>query len=572
MRGVRPSLVAMLACALLLTGLLSGLLAACTGGQSKVAGPSPLPTVATPAPVNQPEKPARQPNIVLVLMDDFSMDLLPTMSSAETMRRDGASYPNSFVVDSLCCVSRTSLFTGQYPHQTGVRVNSTNSLDPASPLGGYEAFQAYGNGERTFAGRLQKAGYTTGFVGKFLNRYEYVPGGEVPAPPPGWSEFNTLFGSAYDGWDFWRTYVENGVLNVRAYPAPPDDASRKEKDSQYAGTVTQRVALDFIDDHGYDRKPWFLEVAPYAPHRRTTPEAAYPGDPAFPPAFRDRPSPRQPGGNCGLLDCSELGVEDLPGFGDDLADNAPAHADGTPADPAWDPLEVTTKRAERILRDRARMVQSIDRMVQQILRRVPPNTYVVLTSDNGLHVGQFGLGVGKGAAYDSDIRVPLLVVGPGVRPGERPEVVSNIDLASTFEDLAGIRSPGYRSGLSLVPTFEDPTLDRRRYAFVEHTWSGSGDDPDSTDGTLLLVPSYVAVRSRDAVLIRTDLDPDPDLTEYVWEFYEFGAADFERTNTFAHPTDPGELRRMRQKLIQFDSCSVAVQDAAVPRECRDLTQ
>ena len=181
--------------------------------------------------------------------------------------------------------------------------------------------------------------------------------------------------------------------------------------------------------------------------------------------------------------------------------------------------------------------------------------------------------MGKGAAYDSDVRVPLLVVGPGVRPGERPEVVSNIDLASTFEDLAGIRSPGYRSGHLAGPDVRGPdpgpAAVRVRRA---HVVPGPATTRTSTDGTLLLVPSYVAVRSRDAVLIRTDLDPDPDLTEYVWEFYEFGAADFERTNTFAHPTDPGELRRMRQKLIQFDSCSVAVQDAAVPRECRDLTQ
>ena len=244
------------------------------------------------------------------------------------------------------------------------------------------------------------------------------------------------------------------------------------------------MALDFIDGHRDDRRPWFLEVAPYAPHSRALPEGAFPGDPAFPPAFRDRPRPRHPGGNCGLLDCQELGVEDLPGFGDDLADNAPAHADGRPAPPAWEPLETTPERAERILRDRARMVQSIDRMVQRILHRVPPNTYVVLTSDNGFHVGQFGLGVGKGAAYESDIRVPLLVVGPGVRPGERSEVVSNIDLAPTFEDLAGIRTPRYRSGLSLVPTLDDPTLERQHYAFVEHTWSGAGDDPDIGDGTL----------------------------------------------------------------------------------------
>src|ERR1700754_4288149 len=107
MRGARAARGALLSSALVLSGLVSG----GAGGRSRVAGPSPLPTVHTPAPVNQPEEPAKQPNIVLVLMDDFSMDLLPTMRSAEAMRRDGASYPNSFVVDSLCCVSRTSLFT-----------------------------------------------------------------------------------------------------------------------------------------------------------------------------------------------------------------------------------------------------------------------------------------------------------------------------------------------------------------------------------------------------------------------------------------------------------------------------
>ena len=217
MHGVRGSLVVALACALMLAG--------CTDGGSKVAEPSSLPTVSTPGPVKQPggrRAEGKRPNIVLVLMDDFSMDLLPTMRSAAAMRRDGASYPHSYVADSLCCVSRTSIFTGQYPHQTGVRINSPSSLDPAHPLGGYEAFEAYGNGERTFAVNLQRAGYTTGFVGKFLNRYEYVPGGEVPDPPPGWSDFNVLFGSAYDGWGFSRTYVEDGVVNVSEVPVPLD--------------------------------------------------------------------------------------------------------------------------------------------------------------------------------------------------------------------------------------------------------------------------------------------------------------------------------------------------------------
>ena len=61
----------------------------------------------------------------MVLMDDFSMDLVQTMRSMRQMKRAGASYSHAFVVDSLCCVSRSSLFTGQYPHQTGVRTNTS---------------------------------------------------------------------------------------------------------------------------------------------------------------------------------------------------------------------------------------------------------------------------------------------------------------------------------------------------------------------------------------------------------------------------------------------------------------
>ena len=61
------------------------------------------------------------------------------------------------------------------------------------------------------------------------------------------------------------------------------------------------------------------------------------------------------------------------------------------------------------------MAQSADRMLGRILDAVGDNTYVVLTSDNGFHLGQHGLDAGKGTPYDSDVRVPLLVVGPGRR-------------------------------------------------------------------------------------------------------------------------------------------------------------
>ena len=98
------------------------------------------------------------------------------------MRERGASYPHSYVVDSLCCVSRASIFTGQYPHQTGVLHQHRQHPQPGRAdrrLGGVRDQR---QPERSVNVRLQEAGYTTGFVGKYLNEYAYVPGGRGARP------------------------------------------------------------------------------------------------------------------------------------------------------------------------------------------------------------------------------------------------------------------------------------------------------------------------------------------------------------------------------------------------------
>ena len=175
-------------------------------------------------------------------------------------------------------------------------------------------------------------------------------------------------------------------------------------------------------------------VAPFGPHSRTRPEGHYPSDPGFPPAFADRPGSGAPG-NCGPVDCSDLDASVLPGFADDQTDNAPVYADGSPAT-QWRPATVSSPDAgvaTATMWQRAQMVQSIDRLVARIRAEVGPDTFVVLTSDNGFHLGRYGLGQGKGSPFEADVQVPLIVTGPGVVPGERSEVVSNLDLAPTLE-------------------------------------------------------------------------------------------------------------------------------------------
>lgn len=525
-----------------------------------------------PAPQAAPRA-AKRPNIVFVLMDDFSMDLVQTMRSMKIMKRRGASYSHAFVVDSLCCVSRSSIFTGQQPHQTGVLTN-TSGTKSGAPLGGWSAFQNGGNLQRSVNVALQNAGYTTGFVGKYLNEYEWVPGRAIPPALPGWSQLNVVFGSAYDGWEYASTYLDGGQVRVTQHPAPSSSASAKEKDRAYAGSFIQRTALSFIRRHQAGDAPYFLEVSAYAPHQRTQPKPYYPGDPVFPPAFRDRPGAGKPG-NCGAVTCSSLTTRDLRGFRDDRSDNRPLTRKGKKAR-AWNTLRNPFSVAHQVkdLRDRAMMAQSVDRTVRKILRAVDDNTYVVFTSDNGLHLGQNGLGRGKGTAYDVDTHVPLYVVGPGVVPGVRAEVTSNIDLASTFESMAGLVSPPYRAGQSLTPTFGDPDAVRQNYAFIEHTAQAlSKRDPDAAlnGDELDRIPSYVAVRSRTGLLIRYDYDLSAR-KDYGYEFYTYKNRTWEKTNAFAKKRHRPEVNVLMGKLSGWDSCAGARGGTAIRPECRLLTQ
>jgi len=534
-------------------------------GESATAG-EPVDTEVASRPVL-----TRRPNFVMVLMDDASMDLLRTMRHAGEMARQGASYQKAFVVDSLCCVSRTSLLTGQYPHQTRVLTNTANLPNRHGPIGGWRAFEKYGNGERSFNVHLQDSGYTTGYVGKFLNEYQPVPGPrgwQLAGGPPGWSEWRPVTLAAYDGWGFSVAGLDGTLPYVEV---PPVSATTAERDRGYSTSVIGQLALDFIRRHRHDHAPYFLTVATYGPHSSTG-SRAYPGDPFFPPALADRPSPSRPTGNCGLVRCQSLTVDDLIGFGDRTADNIPVGDDGNRAR-NWraTDLVLSAPAAVAALRDRAQMVQSIDRLLGQIRDAVDPNTYVLLTSDNGFHLGQHRLWMGKATPYDSDVHVPLLITGPGVVPGVRQQMVSNIDLAPTLETLAGLDPPAFRSGISFASSLRHPGLDHPRPVFLEHTWAPSlGDDPDRwyAGGTIDHVPSYVAVRTPNALLVRFDLDNSWHGTEYAWEFYDYRDAPFERTNSITDPTKRPEVANLRRLLDRFLACQTAVGDDPVTPRCR----
>lgn len=150
-----------------------------------------------------------RPNIVFILTDDLSWNLINEQIAPHIMQleRHGETFNHYFVADSLCCPSRSTIFTGLYPHDTHVATN-------LPPDGGYQKFQAEDLAKRTFAVALQSDGYATSMLGKYLNGYgdpwgntgTKVKGNKKnrPAPSsqdfpvaPGWSDWHVANGTGY---------------------------------------------------------------------------------------------------------------------------------------------------------------------------------------------------------------------------------------------------------------------------------------------------------------------------------------------------------------------------------------
>ncbi len=103
--------------------------------------------------------------------------------------------------------------------------------------------------------------------------------------------------------------------------------------------------------------------------------------------------------------------------------------------------------------------ENIDRQIGRVLKRLDAlgeleNTYVIYTADHGMAIGRHGL-QGKQNLYQHTWRVPLVVKGPGVKPGSRVEGnVYLLDVLSTLCDLADVEPPVTNEGQSFQPVLE----------------------------------------------------------------------------------------------------------------------
>jgi arylsulfatase A-like enzyme len=362
---------------------------------------------------------AKRPNIVFVLTDDLSWNLVQYMPHVLEMQKSGVTFNNYFVTDSLCCPSRSSIFTGRYPHNTGIFRNTGED-------GGYLAFHDRGHEQATFATALSTAGYRTAMLGKYLNGYR--PAQHAAAP----------------SWAFWAV-AGNGYPEFN-YNLNIDGRLERHGNNatDYLTDVLSGLATRFIRQSG--KAPFLIEVATFAPHAPYT------------PAPRD--AAKFPG----------LTAPRAPSYNASPDANAPQwlrrHRPLSNADMA---------NIDQDFRKRAQSVLAVDAMIGELQATVAAsgetdNTYFVFSSDNGYHMGEHRLMPGKMTAFDTDIRVPLIITGPGIKPGLTIDaIVENIDLAPTFAELAGMIPAASIDGRSLVPFLRGETVpDWRTVALIEH--------------------------------------------------------------------------------------------------------
>jgi N-acetylglucosamine-6-sulfatase len=474
-----------------------------------------------------------KPNIVFILTDDLSWNLITPRLTPHIfqLEHQGETFSNYFVADSLCCPSRATIFTGLFPHDTKVTTN-------VPPNGGFAKFQSQGLAKKTFALALQKNGYRNALLGKYLNGYGDLGVGVFIPPerkdkmtkknapvPPGWSDWHVSNNTGYREFNYYLN--DNGKFHFYPFSL-----------GTYGVDVVNRNTQAFVKKNAKS-SPFFLEAATFAPHPPYTPAPRNSKD------FPGLTEPRNPSFNAQNV-------------------NPPTWLGQRP------PMTTSQiQAADTAYRMRAQADQSVDKLLadtETTLRRqgILKNTYIFFSSDNGYHLGQHRILEGKETAFDTDIKVPLIVSGPGVPRGKVvPQLTQNTDLAPTFEQLGGATPPRSMEGTSLVP-FLHPSSPRSApkwptVALLEHQGDTTPGDPDY-QGAGSNPPSYVGIRIEakrlpgfsgpvNATWVEYD---DPKQTEYYND-----AADPYQLDNIAPSLSAAQVASLHKILERLHTCHSA---------------
>ncbi len=470
------------------------------------------------APAAAQDRPPDRPNVVLVMTDDQTVGDMTVMPlTRRLIGGAGVTFTRSYVSYPLCCPSRATYLTGQYTHNNHVLCLYRKCG------GGYGSLQT----REYLPVWLERAGYVTAHMGKYLNGY----GSEwAPEVPPGWTEWYGLIDhTTYRMWGY--KIFENG--RAREYGKPLVENPRL-----YQTDVLARKALSFISRKAPEPEPFFLSVAFLAPHhesgyvQRLTGHLVRPA-PRHRGRFRGTRFPRPRG-------YDEADVSDKPWF---LG--------------RWNHRLTAAEHLAIFERKRLRResLLAVDEAMAAIVRRLKrlgelDDTYVIFTSDNGYMQGEHRVPLGKMLPYDPSTQVPLLIRGPGLLRNRRTKaLVGNVDLAPTILDATGARARLRLDGRSILPFARDIGL--RSLRPLLHETGGMGafgrhKSDEGAKGQQPKVPAWRAVRTTRWLFV--------DYVGGQSELYDLKRDPAELNSLSGDPRYRIRLRTLRRILADLSSC------------------
>lgn len=409
-----------------------------------------------------------KPNVLLITTDQHNAEILGCMGNPvvhtpniDNLASRGAIFTQAFTPFPVCTPARTSIFTGLFAKNHGVRHNINMNYKP----GAY----ALPPERITFPEILAENGYQTSFFGKLHTRHEggknfgiqtarLVEGkGHFVGSPEEKDEYRRYLlekGYPEDIWKVWEndpTYALNGYVTS---PLPDED---------YIDKFIGDIALEYLERV---QSPFFTWVSFCTPHNSWDPPALY--DIMYDPA--DIPMPHRKTG--------EL-EKKHPSWVDQVARTIPP-LPATSIDKSLPggienayrrfPEEKTRRMLAAYYGEISHVDTQIGRVIETLERRgLMDNTLVIFTADHGDYLGNNWAFYKYGALYDSLIRVPFICCWPVNLPESREfnELISLVDIMPTILDACGIAVPEELDGCSLLPLIKVEIDDWRDKLLVE---------------------------------------------------------------------------------------------------------
>jgi len=496
-----------------------------------------LSTTLHQAVIAQSQKPQR-PNIIYIMSDDHAYqaisayggplkDIAPT-PNIDRISSSGMRFNRCLVTNSISGPCRAVVLTGKYSHINGFLAN--------------EGQPDFDGSQQTFPKLLQKAGYTTAMVGKW----------HLGSNPTG-----------FDHWD---------ILPGQGNYYNPDFITEKGKqvENGYVTEIITEKSIQWLNEVKSSGKPFMLMMHHKAPHREWQPgpnELSLYKDVTFPEPntlFDDY-------SNRGTAEkTQDMTIEKTMRIEEDLKlykDRSKMKNTGLTRmnqeqmndwNNTYDPVirhfyeanligdDLIRFKYQRYMQDYLACIAAVDKSVGKVLdflkeNGLDKNTIVIYTSDQGFYLGEHGW-FDKRWMFEESYRTPFIIKWPGtVKPGSvNNDMVSNIDFAETFLDIAGVKVPDDMQGMSLVPVLKGKTPSDWRKEHYYHYYEYPGSH---------MVKRHYGMSTERYKLIHYYYDIDE------WELYDIKADPQEMKNVYndsAYASVRSDLHKRLNKLrVQY---------------------